>query len=212
MYKEWRASAKGKLGAKFQSVVDKNEFLVQLEVEETGKINAAALRKWHDCEAPGWGLEEKIQVLDEVITGLWNLGESGGKYGRVVRRFERWLMRCQDILESRAHDEGLEDDEVVFLEELETGWKDECLVLGRKLESWRDHLKNLGTLDSESSLAVVVDGCRSLVRGMLMELNIMAQIERDAMSMEAEWIRSMNDDVLDDDKDTPVAGAVWRSQ
>jgi hypothetical protein len=47
---------------------------------------------------------------------------------------------------------------------------------------------------------------------MLMELNIMAQIERDAMSMEAEWIRSMNDDVLDDDKDTPVAGAVWRSQ
>jgi hypothetical protein len=45
---------------------------------------------------------------------------------------------------------------------------------------------------------------------MLTELNVMAQIERDAMSMEAEWIKSMNDDVLDD-KDTPVAGAIWRS-
>jgi hypothetical protein len=46
---------------------------------------------------------------------------------------------------------------------------------------------------------------------MLTELNVMAQIERDAMSMEAEWIKSMNDDVLDDE-DTPVAGAIWRSR
>ena len=208
---EWRASAKRKLGARFEAVVDKNEQLVQLEVEETGKINAAALKRWKEIGTPGWGLDEKIQVLDEVISGVWILGDSGGKYGRVVRRFERWLVRCQDILSARAHDEGLEDDEVVFLEELDAGWKDECLLLCRKLESWRDQIKNLGTLDSGSSLAVIVDGCRNLVSGMLMELDVMAQIERDAMSMESEWIKSMNDDVLDD-KDTPVAGAIWRSR
>jgi hypothetical protein len=46
---------------------------------------------------------------------------------------------------------------------------------------------------------------------MLMELGVMAQIERDAMSMEAEWIKSMNDDVFDD-QNTPMAGAVWRSR
>jgi hypothetical protein len=192
-------------------VVDRNETLVQLEVEETGKVNAAALKRWKDLGTPGWGLEEKMQVLDEVITGLWNLGDSGGKYGRVVRRFERWLIRSQNILEARADDEGLEDDKIVFLEDLDAGWKDDCLILGRKLESWRDNLKNLGTLDLGSSLAVIVDGCRSLVSGMLMELGVMAQIERDAMSMEAEWIKSMNDDVLDD-QNTPVAGAVWRSR
>jgi hypothetical protein len=146
-----------------------------------------------------------------VISGVWNLGDSGGKYGRVVRRFERWFIRCQGVLGARAHDEAFEDDEVVFLEELDAGWKDDCLVLSRKLELWRDHLKNLGTLDSGSSLAVVVDGCRSLVGGMLMEIHVMAEIERDAMSMEAEWIRSMNDDLLDD-KDTQVAGAIWRSR
>lgn len=209
--REWRSSARRKLGARFHSVVDRNELLVQLEVEESGKINAAALKRWKDLGTAGWGLEEKIQVLEEVISGVWNLGDSGGKYGRVVRRFERWFIRCQDILGARAHDEGLEDDEVVFLEELDAGWKDDCLTLGRKLESWRDHLKNLGMLDSGSSLAVVVDGCRSLVSGMLMELKVMAQIERDAMSMEAEWIRTMNDDVLDD-KDTPAVGAIWRSR
>jgi hypothetical protein len=43
---EWRASAKRKLDARFQSVVERNEKLVALEVEETGKINAAALQKW----------------------------------------------------------------------------------------------------------------------------------------------------------------------
>ncbi len=211
MDREWRASAKRKLGARFQSVVDSNETLVQLEVEETGKINAAALKRWQELGSLGWGLEQRIQALDEVISGVWNLGDSGGKYERVVRRFEKWLIRCRDILGARAHDEGLEDDEYVFSEELDAGWKDDCLILSRKLESWRDHLKDLGTLDSGSSLATVVDRHRSLVSGMLMELNMMAQIERDAMDMEVEWIKSMIDDVLDD-KDTPVAGAIWRTR
>jgi len=210
--KEWKASAKKKLGDRFHSIVDRNQELVQLEVEETGKINALALKKWQDMGTPGWGLEEKIQVLDEVVTGVWNLGESGGKYSRVVRKFERWFRRCQDILEMRANDEGLDGDEVVFLEELDRAWKDDCLGLGRKLETWKDQLRELGTPDDTgSSLSVVVSGTRSLVRGMLAELSTMAQIERDAMRMEVEWIKSMNDDVLDDDTNTP-AGAIWRSR
>ena len=85
-------------------------------------------------------------------------------------------------------------------------------MLGRKLDTWRDNLKHLGSPDPGSSLARVVGGCRSLVRGMLMELSIMSQIEKDAMGMELEWIRTMNDDTMDDDEDIPVAGAVWRTR
>lgn len=212
MDREWRASAKRKLGARFHSVVDRNDELVHLEVEETGKINAAALRKWQEFGAPGWGLDEKIQVLDEVLTGLWNLGDSGGKYARVVRRFERWLSRCQEILVSRDDNEGLENGEVVFLDELDHTWKDDCMLIGRKLDSWRSHLKDLGTPDHGSSPAVIVNSCRSLLEGMLTELGVMAQIERDAMMMEREWIKRMNNDGVDDDANTPVAGAVWRSR
>lgn len=187
--------------------------MVALEAEETGIINAAALQKWQDTGMPGWGLEEKVQILDEVMSGVWNLGESGGKYARVVRRFERWLSRCQDILEARCRDDELGDEDIVFLEELDSGWKDDCLVLGRKLESWRDHLKHLGSPDPGSSLATVVEGCRALVRGMLAELAIMGQIESDAVTMELEWIKSMNDDTLNDENEnTPVAGAIWRSR
>ena len=94
-----------------------------------------------------------------------------------------------------------------------SGWKDDCLVLGRKLDALRDHLKHLGSPDPGSSLATVVEGCRNLVRGMLTELAIMRQIERDTVRMELEWIRSMNDNTLDDEsEDIPVAGAVWRSR
>ncbi|KAI9050086.1 hypothetical protein LZ554_006230 [Drepanopeziza brunnea f. sp. 'monogermtubi'] len=210
--KEWKTSAMLKLGARFHSIVDMNERLLQMEIEETGKINALAIKSWQDLGAPGWGLEGKIQALDEVVTGVWNLGESGGKYSRTVRKFEKWLRRCQDIMEARAHGEGLDGAEVVFLDELDRAWKDDCLATGRKLEAWKNRLRELGTPDRGSSLSVVVAGCRSLVGGMLAELSTMAQIERDAMRMEVEWITSMNNEIMDDKDDTPVAGAIWRSR
>jgi hypothetical protein len=195
-------------------VVDRNDALMVLEVEETSKNNVSAFQKWEDMGTPGWGLEEKIQILDEVLAGLWNLGELGGKYTKLVRKFERWLNRCQAVLETRAHDDEINDnyDEMMFIEELDHGWKDDCHVLGRKLETWRGHLNDLGSPECGSSLATVVDGCRSLIRGMLTELSVMGQIERDTMSIEADWIKTMNHDVLDNDDndDIPSADAGWR--
>lgn len=207
---EWRSSAKRKLGERFGGILERNEELVQLEVEETAKANALALKQWQDIGGPGWGLGEKIQVLDEIVTGVWNLGEPGGKYARIVRRFERWLGRCRDILEAREKDEV--DDEVVFIEELDGGWKDDCQVLGRKLEGWRVHLRDLGEVEGGSSLARMLKGIGSLIRGMLTELSVMEGIERDALSTEQEWIKSANDDDDDDDGDIPTAGAIWRSR
>jgi len=205
---EWKASAKEKLGSKFQSVVVQHRDLVRLEVNETGKINAAALKDWQDIGVLGWGLDEKIQVLDEIVSSVWNLGEPGGKYARAVRRFEKWLSRCQDILQSRAKNEEDEDEEPVFIEKLDMAWRDDCLVLARKLESSRDQLKDLGLPEDGSSLTSVMAGCRSLVLGMLAELSTMAQIERDAIQSEVDWIRRMS--TLDDNEDKNVAGAAWR--
>jgi hypothetical protein len=208
---EWKVSAKRKLGAKFQAVADRNSALVELEIQETAKINAAALRKWEDLGMPGLGLDEKIQVLDEVVTGVWNMGESGGKYSRVVRKFERWLSLCQDVLEARTHEGEIDDDnEILFLEELDAGWEDDCHVLERKLETWRARLTDLGSPEDGSSLATIVSGCRSLIRAMLTELSVMGQIERDAMHMEADWIKTMNGDVSEDDENIPGVGAAWR--
>lgn len=205
----WRSSAKRKLGERFSGVIEKNDKLLQLEVEETAKLNAVALKEWQDTGRPGWGLGEKIQVLDEIVTGVWNLGESGGKYAKIVRRFERWLSRCQDILEARETDAV--DEELVFLEELDGAWKDDCQMLWRKLDGWKAHLRDLGMVEGGSSLARMVEGVGSLVRGMLLDLSVMEDIERDAMNMEKDWIKSAIHDDEDDD-DIPTAGAIWRSR
>jgi hypothetical protein len=206
---EWRKSARGKLEGRFRRVVERNEALAQLEVDETGKVNAAAFQKWQDVTSPGQKLEDKVQVLDEVVTSVWNLGESGGKYTRIIRKFEKWLNKRRDTLESREHDDL--GDDVMFLEELDSSWKDDCRVLGRKLEAWRDLLKDLENFGSGSSLATTVEGCRRLIEGMLVELDIIGLIERDAMCMEVEWIKSANHDT-DEDSDIPTAGAIWRLQ
>lgn len=193
-------------------MVRRNDVLVQSEVDETGKINAVALRKWQEDSTPGWGLDEKIQVLDEVVSGVWNLGEHNGKYARAVRKFERWLSRCQGILAARESDDGLGNEEFVFLEALEHSWKDECTNLTRKLDTWNGQLRELGELEKGSSLAIVVGEYRKLVQGMLLELGVMGEIERDVMARESDWIKEMNDDDDEDEgEDVHTAGACWRA-
>lgn len=187
------------------------------------RSNAAALRAWGGAE-----LEGKIQALDAVLSGVWGLGEPGGKYARVVRRFEKWVERMVDVVEARRQGGGLgvldAGDEIVFVGELDSAWKDECAVLVRKLDGWRRQLRELGDVsegqvqhkgdvaDSEvaeqPSLARILSGCRSQVHDMLAELNIMEQIERDAIRQETDWIRKMNNDDTNDDQ---KAGAIWRA-
>lgn len=189
--------------------------------------NTGALQSWGGTSSGGartgnTALEEKIQVLDIVLSGLWSLGEPGGKYARVVRRFERWVERTMDVVEARRHKGGLgvlDGDEIMFVGELDSAWKDECAGLVRKLDSWRRQLKDLGDApddDTEatpsggrSSLAQILDGCRDMVHDMLAELNIMEQIERDALKQETDWIQKMNRDEVGDDM--PKAGAIWRA-
>jgi hypothetical protein len=205
--REWKASAKQKLGSKFQDVVARNDALVQLEVVETANVNAAALKRWRDDASMGWGLDERIQALDEVVNGVCNLGEGDGKYARVVRKFERWLNRSQNTLASREN--GIEED-VVFLEGLGHLWTDECLNINRKLSSWNQILRNLGGLDKTSSLGRIVEGYRVLVVGMLEEMKVMSHIEKTFMEREKNWIKGLNDEESDDGDGTP-AGACWRA-
>ncbi|KAH8815678.1 hypothetical protein F5884DRAFT_696219, partial [Xylogone sp. PMI_703] len=209
---EWKASAKTKLGSKFEDTVRQNADLAKLEAEEMGRINAIALKQWQGLGAPGWGIEEKIQVLGEVITGVWHLGEHGGKYARLVRKFEKWVAKTEGIMAVRNSKNGFDDEKIVFVEELDHAWKDDCFTIGRKLNTWKDQLDQLGPPpDPGSSLATLVQGCRGLVFGMLKELSIMAKIEKDAVKAEIEWIRKMNDDSSDDATEgTRVAGAIWR--
>ncbi|RYP69236.1 hypothetical protein DL771_006204 [Monosporascus sp. 5C6A] len=230
---EWRASAKQKLGDRFARLAEENARLAQDERERAEGRNAAALARWADVgeNGPGkaggvgvgvgvGGLGEKVQLLDEVLNGVWSLGEPGGRYARVVRAFEAWAERMADILAAQRSGDvgalvGADGGEVMFLSELDCGWKGECAGLARKLDGWRASLGDLlggggGVLEEppdeegqRSGLARMLEGCRSLVHDMLAELGVMEQIWRDATAAENEWIERMNGEFKVDSSDTP---------
>ena len=216
----WCESARTKLGERFLALTDESKELAALERGIAEARNARALRAWAGGR-PG-ALEEKIQGLDIVLSGLWSMGEPGGKHARVVRRFERWAERAEQILAAReSRDLDDEDDadaillddagELVLVGELDPTWKDDCAALARRLDEWRRLLRQLGDVPqtpedggdeietpgslpraAPSTLHTILGACRSLVADMLAELNTMEQIERDAVAHEMSWIQSMN--------------------
>lgn len=228
---EWHASARSKLEARFARLARDNEALLALERQGVEARTVAALARWGSADAAkgGLGLEEKVQILDEVLNGVWQLGEPGGRYQRVVAGFEAWAENMASIVSAQrsGNVDGLvEGDEVRFLGELDTGWKHDCMSLLRKLEGWSAALRELGDVSSVTSSAAsssnsgtgsglerMVSGCRALVHDMLAELDLMSQIERDAARAEDEWIESMNKAIEDEDDDTPAARAyvpLWK--
>lgn len=207
----WRASAKEKLGQRFDKLVEASVEVDERVKAEIERENVLVLRQW----AAGGGLEERVQALDAVVNGLWTLGEPGGRYARVVRRFERWVDRMCELEEARK-DGGrfLQDQAVLFLGELESDWKEESVGLIQRLEGWKRQLQDVGEVpeaegEEKSSLEQMVEYCQSMIHDMLAELNIMEDIEQEALAREDEWIERMNRD--DEADDTPRAGAIWRA-
>ncbi|KAI1502748.1 hypothetical protein F5X99DRAFT_378355 [Biscogniauxia marginata] len=221
---EWHASARQKLGARFARLVAADADVAKLEREGVEAQNIGALVRW---AAGGFGsgkaasLEEKVQLLDQVLSGVWSLGEPAGRYQRAVRGFETWADRAAAILAAQRSgdvDALLEGDDVVFLSELDRGWKRDCAGLTRMLEGWREVLRELGDAGEEpdavdtgrSGLARVLGGCRSLVHDMLAELAVMEQIEHEATRAEAEWIESMNDELKANDTHQKDDVPLWK--
>jgi hypothetical protein len=206
-----------KLRERFVATARANQTLTAAESKIVEQANVSAIRQWGNTG--DIGLEEKIQVLDMLLTGIWGLGESGGKYARVLRRFERWVEKMREIEDARTRGDGtalLDGEEVVFVGELDSSWKDDCAGLVRKLDGWRRQLRELGEdpdghdeAGEPSSLSRILQASRSLVHDMLAELAIMDEIVREALQKEDEWIRGMIDD-QDAGDDTPRAGAIWR--
>ncbi|OAA69983.1 hypothetical protein LEL_09799 [Akanthomyces lecanii RCEF 1005] len=169
---QWHASAKTKLGERFRELRDAHRALADREAAEIEGDNIAALQCWGGGIGAGAGmgtlLDGRIQALDAVISGVWALSEPGGKYARVVRRFERWVERVMDLEEARdsgaiclfASGAALPDrhslgnstnsagggggsnmQDALFLQDLDRAWTDDCASMTRKLEGWQDQLE-----------------------------------------------------------------------
>lgn len=204
-------SARRKLEKRFEDVCILYEQFVEIEEAQTDRATALMLKSWVDVDkSGGMGFEDRIQILDEVIAGLWNLSDPGGKYSRVVRRFEKWMQGVMEVRDRREKGDLLDDGEVVFIEELENQWRDEVRSLSRKVENFKDKLDDLGEVEGKSSLSVVVNGCRALAKGMMMELDTMKKTEIEVVRMEQDWIRGMIEVDDEEEEGGSGSGAVWR--
>jgi hypothetical protein len=154
--------------------------------------------------------------LDAILNGMWTLTEAGGRYARTVRRFERWLDQVSELHEARRAEGALHriaDGQPLFLEELETPWKDDLSGFIRRLNGWARQLQDIGEPpagedNATSSLSRMLRGLRELVDGVLEEVHLMEEMEQDALDNEQSWIEATNK--MDDHNDTPRAGAIWR--
>ncbi|ROT35708.1 hypothetical protein SODALDRAFT_352625 [Sodiomyces alkalinus F11] len=168
----WHASARRALEARHADLALHNRQVSDAEVEVVERANVATLLAWGGTgAATGVGtLEQKIQVLDAVLTGLWGLDSPGGRYARVARRFERWCDRMvgadalRQRISSQDHDDAFllllglgeagngtgngngtaVEDGHVLVGGLDDAWKDDVAGLVRRLDGWRRQLHHLG--------------------------------------------------------------------
>ena len=209
---EWQASAREKLGERFELLNQASQEVDEQERASREEENVLALRAWN-----GTGnLEAKIQALNAIISGMWTLTEAGGRYARMIRRFERWLDQVSELHEARREEGALHrmaGGHPLFLEELETPWKDDLSGIIRRLDGWARQLRDIGEPpagedESDSTLSSMLRGLRELISGVLEEVHLMEDIEQDALDNEHAWIEATNK--MDDHNDTPRAGAIWR--
>lgn len=190
-----------------------------------------ALRAWAARSEAGSGLEDKIQVLDNVFTGLWTLTDPGGRYEHAVQRFERWIDGVAQAERARSDaarappSQVVVEPEKLFAEELDASWKSECAGLARKLDLWTAQLSTIedsgdsclatagGSGDERSSsLARMLVGARALLDGTRSELHAMREMQQQTTAREEAWVKKMNADMDDDENsDTPGSEAVWRT-
>lgn len=195
------------LGEKFEGLRIRSEELTTAEGRENERSNLEGWKVWKDTAVPGWGLEEKVQVLDEVLTGAWKYSEPGSRYSRCVKKFEKWLVTIEDVMDARAKGEQPE----LEVSALDSAWRDECEGLERKLGLWRQKVRKLGDIDGNSALASTMSGSRNLVRGMHDQVIGMLRVEKRVRNQEREWISRTCDEDSDDDGDVGRSvGGAWR--
>ncbi|PFH57888.1 hypothetical protein XA68_14440 [Ophiocordyceps unilateralis] len=225
---QWHASAKDKLGRRFAALGRASSAVSDREAAVDRLHNLRLLRRWGDT------LDYRLQLLGDVLDGLWTLGGSGGRYRRAVRGFDHWAEGLGRVEAARADAEGALDRHAsLFLDELDASWREECAVLTSRLLGWRAQLQQMDDLPADdddddarptSGLQRMLAGARDLLRLMLAELSAMDDIEREARAREVEWVEGMigkgdDDDDDDDDNDgdgdgddddTRRGAAVWR--
>lgn len=184
--KQWEASAKNNLRAKFDGISSVYHMMLEHERSGQEQKNLQALLEWTGGKGSG-SLVQHIQVLSGPLHELPSLVQTGGRFQRHAAAFEQWVSWVQEVRTAR---QDRTEGGLGSIEGLGDVWKVENSALMRKLTSFARDLSGLAQPAAGSSIASIVTSCESLIDGLLDELRVMQTIEQDVVEKEKEWVES----------------------
>ncbi|KAF2034354.1 hypothetical protein EK21DRAFT_56635 [Setomelanomma holmii] len=184
--RRWQVSAKRSLHKKFEEVASLHQAMLDYERAGQEQKNLQALLEW-TAGTSSTKLIEYIKVLSGPLHELPVLVEPGGRFQRLIDDFENWILRVEKTWSARLST-SIGHDGPESIESLGDSWKAENTALIRKVISYSRELEHAGQPASESSIACIIATCKTLLKGLSDELNIMQEIEAEVAIREKEWV------------------------
>ncbi|CAO2657429.1 Nn.00g035550.m01.CDS01 [Neocucurbitaria sp. VM-36] len=209
---QWESSAKRHLHKKFEEAASLYQAMLEIERIGQEQKNLQSLFEWSAGKSSA-GLIEYIQILSGPLHELPTLVEEGGRLQRVVSDFQHWISWVQEVQCARSASTE-QKGSAGTIEGLGDSWKTETAGLIRKITSFARDLERIDQPATGSSIACIVDTCKSLLRGILDELHTIQTIEADVVTMEKGWVedrlRAIAQDIGSYTVDISREPAAWR--
>ncbi|KAF1913751.1 hypothetical protein BDU57DRAFT_480261 [Ampelomyces quisqualis] len=184
----WHSSARRTLRKKFEKVAALHQAMLEYERAGQEQKNLQALLEWSGSTSSP-RLIEYIQILSGPLHELPSLLEPGGRSERLVHEFERWMLRVEQLWSGRVISTA-DNGNLESVEGLGDSWKAENAALIRKLNSFARDLDQVQQPSSGSSIACIVDTCKTLLAGLSAELHEMQGIEAEVVAREKQWVEA----------------------
>ncbi|KAM0717486.1 hypothetical protein Q7P37_007338 [Cladosporium fusiforme] len=197
---QYSDDAKSKLGRKHAKLRQELEAIRATETAQQKLANLAALQAW--CPDPSF-LAENLQVLARVHKDVVAITHPESRYTELLHAFEDWVASAEGTMSGHTSS---------FVEPLPGSWREAHASTALKIRSLQRELATLppapeqGGEDSlKTSLHVVLNSCRSLVDGILRELDMMQKLEKELLGQESVRINSAVGGLRLDD----TSGKAW---
>jgi len=177
--RQYTVDAKRKLGKRHARLRKDFEAVRAAEMAQQKLANLKALQAW--CPDPSL-LAENLQTLARVHKDVTAITHSESRYTGLLGVFEDWATAAEDKMDTGSSG---------FVEPLPGSWREAHASTALKIRSLQREMTTLPPLPDqdnsngiETSLQMILGSCRSLVDGILRELDMMAKLEKELLGQE----------------------------
>jgi hypothetical protein len=178
--RQYTDDAKRKLGKKHAKLRKDFEAICAAETAQQKVANLKALQAW--CPEPSL-LAGNLQTLARVHKDVVAITHPESRYTELLHVFEDWADSAEKRITSPTGG---------FVEPLPGPWREAHASTALKIRSLQREMSALPPLpeqnaeaEADTSLRVILSSCRSLVDGILRELDVMGKLEKELLGQES---------------------------